>query len=1378
MEQLMNGWLAEQKPFTAPMHQLCSEALGRLELWVGDIANKVAAPHWNAQDFERAAQVMRAEQRYESLDADARAVEAEVASINASENAIDVEAAHAVELDQDTSKTDEWSLDTRAIDLGDWNESKGDVAPTPEKSSSQAGALSAQIEMQDASKLAEAIRSLDALELPDLDLDWDVLDTDLAPPMLDVDGATSSNSEVPAKPKAQMLDHDLAELLDSMNATEIGGLPADALPENRRAEPQDVDASWQSTIYEPLNDETQVAGLPSGMGGEVSDVPQVRSTTPQPAPSQRPVDKADALDATENLLASLDNSLARSEADAVRWGVSFKETEIAAAPSLEPEDKKTPEISLAADASLLADLDALGEEIEPMPSPQEAVAFVEEVKETTAAGDEGTVEPEPSFDVETAAQVAQDLIEVGQDDETYWLLQILQLTQELEEKLQTWMQHHGATFLPQEVVAQTRALVAAGAYVQVDASFVHYLEKIEQVATFFAAHQASKPADVCGTLTQSLQQVQTAMDGIVAGVGNGSIHEPEFAQLQDLIVQWQSHVFDQPLVADLEPVPLSSALQGATSAVQQDLVDPDLFPIFEEEAIDLLPRLVGALRRWLGDPQSFDARSESLRVLHTLKGSSRLAGARQIGEMAHRFESDIEAIEAKATNESAIGQLLTQYDELQQAFDALRGAANAQQESQTLVVGGAVDALVSSTVERARQQPAAEPSLVSGTIVPEPAMDATAQPVDFVPAMGVSFGADLPGPTPLVIQTAQKRQQTVRVRSAHINRLINQAGEIQISRSRAESRLRQLNAALDGMTVDLDRLRHQLRELEVQSESQMQSRMALGKDSANFDPLELDRFTRVQELTRMMAETVNDVATVQRTLQAAMIGTEDDLVAQERKGRELQRDLLHTRMVEFDSVAERLHAVVRQASADTGKKVELVIENGRIEMDRVLLDRMMGGFEHILRNCVDHGIESTQERAKKGKPATGTITLTVNHEGNDVSISFRDDGAGLDLEAIKHKGIERGLIGAAQTVSERELSNLIFMPGFTTAHELTGISGRGIGMDVVRVEVSALGGRIETSTQKDAGTTFRLIMPLTTAVTQVLLVRSGSLTIGVPANLVDGIERISQDALDQAYTNGLIEIDGHRIPFYWSGALLQHSARSQELTAKTYPLVLVRSAAQVVAVHVDEVLGNQEVVVKNLGSQLSALPGLAGMSVLASGAVLLVYNFIALASVYGELAHNLQRNEASDTSALIDAGLLTDSAAEQQIPLVLVVDDSITVRRVTQRLLKREGYRVALAAHGAQALEMLAQEIPAVMLSDIEMPQMDGFELLQQVREDARYASLPVVMITSRTAQKHREHAMQLGANHYLGKPYSDAELLALVHEYAHAPEAQEMKVH
>lgn len=803
-------------------------------------------------------------------------------------------------------------------------------------------------------------------------------------------------------------------------------------------------------------------------------------------------------------------------------------------------------------------------------------------------------------------------------------------------------------------------------------------------------------------------------------------------------------------------VELSSDIDDDIDAI--DVIDPDLFPIFEEEAQELLPQLGGALRQWASRPDNLGARSEVLRALHTLKGSSRLAGAMRLGEMAHRLESAIEQLDVETVTSAEIEPLQANFDGLQANFAAL-SAIGTQ---------GPVDAVVALPVA------APAPAAAAPVAATAPAATGMAEPRPA--AATVAPAARMAGPSQLApLRVAAN--QSVRVRAQLLDRLVNQAGEVMISRSRLDVRLGQFRSSLTDLSGNLDRLRLQLRDIEVQAESQMQSRLALSKDSAaGFDPLEFDRFTRVQELTRMMAESVNDVATVQRNLQRTMEGAEDDLIAQGRQARELQRDLLRTRMVEFEGIAERLYAVVRQASKETGKQIKLDITGGSIEMDRGVLDRMTPAFEHLLRNCVAHGIENPEARVAAGKPASGTITVDLHHEGNDVSVEFRDDGAGLNLPRIREKAIAQGLIEPGLELSDADAANLIFTPGFSTASEVTGLAGRGIGMDVVRSEINALGGRIETTTETGKGAAFRMVLPLTTAVTQVVMLRAGDLSIGVPANLVEIVRRTSVADLQEAYKAGHFDDGLEQLPFFWAGALLQASARSHESVGKTRPVVVFRSASQRIAMHVDEVLGNQEVVVKNLGPQLSRLPGLAGMSVLASGAVVLIYNPVALSTVYGDQVRAASENlpMVTDRVEAGGAGVAPLPSGISQVPLILVVDDSITVRRVTQRLLQREGYRVALAADGLQALERLQEERPTVVLSDIEMPRMDGFDLARNIRADGALRDLPIIMITSRIAEKHREHAMELGVNHYLGKPYSDEELLSLIQHYARIAAAAE----
>ena len=843
-------------------------------------------------------------------------------------------------------------------------------------------------------------------------------------------------------------------------------------------------------------------------------------------------------------------------------------------------------------------------------------------------------------------------------------------------------------------------------------------------------------------------------------------------------------------------MPRSAPLSHSHVDIEDDLdsvdaVDAELFPIFEEEALELLPQLAGQLRAWLHEPEQVSHASACMRTLHTLKGGARLAGAMRLGEMAHRLETRIEHL--LAGSDAAVDEiedLQSNCDSLSQLFDAMRSSdAKAHADAADAIEDLPPPSRVLKLVPQVAA-PATVAQVVPLAVLPKEApvaaesaaaADEPAPPTDRADGPG---STDLPGidwsPFASSIgaaRTAPERlqsvaQSAVRVRAPLLDRLVNQAGEVSITRSRIETEVGQIKGSLGDLTDNLERLRLQLRDIELQAETQMSSRLEAAKAAdQSFDPLEFDRFTRFQEVTRMMAESVNDVATVQRNLQRSLESTEDELVAQARMTRELQDDLLRTRMVEFEGLSDRLYRVVRQAAKETGKQVRLDITGGSIEVDRGVLDRMTGTFEHLLRNCVTHGIEAPQVRAAGGKDPTGTITMMLTQEGNEVGVEVRDDGAGLNLARIRSKGEAMGLIERGASCTDAELANLIFTPGFSTADSVTELAGRGVGMDVVRSEVNAIGGRVETATAANQGTSFKLVLPLTTAVTQVVMLRCAGTTVAVPSTLIEIVRRSTPAEIAEAYASGLFILGDRSMPFFWLGALLQIGPVTLESAGRTRSVVVVRSAQQRIALHVDEVLGNQEVVVKNLGPQLSRMPGLAGVTLLASGAVALIYNPVALATLYGAAARaatDAARHAPARGHGLAEVGEPALVAA----PLVLVVDDSLTVRRVTQRMLVREGYRVALAKDGMDALERLVEELPQVVLTDIEMPRMDGFDLVRNIRGDTRLRDLPVIMITSRIAQKHRDYASELGVDHYLGKPYSEEDLLALIGHYTSAGSA------
>jgi chemosensory pili system protein ChpA (sensor histidine kinase/response regulator) len=311
----------------------------------------------------------------------------------------------------------------------------------------------------------------------------------------------------------------------------------------------------------------------------------------------------------------------------------------------------------------------------------------------------------------------------------------------------------------------------------------------------------------------------------------------------------------------------------------------------------------------------------------------------------------------------------------------------------------------------------------------------------------------------------------LRVRADLIDRLVNEAGELSIARARIEGEMRGLKESLLDLTENVIRLRRQLRDIEIQAESQMQSRTAIADEHhPGFDPLEIDRFTRFQELTRMMAESVNDVATVQQNLFKNLDDANAAIIAQARLNREVQQELMSVRMVPFGSVADRLYRIVRQTGKELGKRANLEIRGGHVEIDRSVLDKIGAPLEHLLRNAIAHGLEDRDSRLAHGKQEIGEISLTLVQEGNEIILTFSDDGVGLDFERIRARGIAAGLLEANGEASNDQLVDLIFAPGFSTASELSQISGRGIGMDIVKTEVTSLGGRIEVVSTPGQGT--------------------------------------------------------------------------------------------------------------------------------------------------------------------------------------------------------------------------------------------------------------------------------------------------------------------
>ncbi|MBL8488619.1 MAG: Hpt domain-containing protein [Rhodocyclaceae bacterium] len=774
----------------------------------------------------------------------------------------------------------------------------------------------------------------------------------------------------------------------------------------------------------------------------------------------------------------------------------------------------------------------------------------------------------------------------------------------------------------------------------------------------------------------------------------------------------------------------------------QDDLDPQLVPLFLEEAQDLMTEIAGGLREWHGRLDSADVPDRLKRLLHTLKGSARMAGAMGVGELIHSMETRIEQAQGAGTiRDGFVDELEASFDRATSLVERIRHGGEAAPEP-----GAAAP-------PAAEAEPA--PPAGAADEVPEaaPAQPATPTPAKIAPFV---LAAEPAAERAEAEQAAARA--VLRVRADFVDRLANEAGEMAIARARIEGEMRALKGSLLELTENVFRLRGQLREIEIQAESQMQSRQAEAAErSRDFDPLEFDRFTRFQELTRMMAESVNDVTTIQHNLLRNLDHADAAIAAQARLNRELSQGLMGVRMVPFNSLADRLHRVVRQTAKELDRRASLDLRGGQTELDRSVLEKMTGPLEHLLRNAIAHGLEPPAERQAAGKPEIGEIVLRVSQAGNEITIELADDGRGLDFARIRARALERGLLTEEEAADESRLTGAIFLPGFSTAETLTATAGRGVGMDVVRNETGALGGRIETQTTPGRGTRFLIYLPLTLAVTQAVLVRVGNRTYALSSTMVEQVQELKPEATEKIRAAGFAEWLGNPYAYHYLPNLLGDAAARPQVLRRHWVL-LVRAGGLRVALEVDALTGNQEVVVKNIGPQLARVVGIVGATVLGDGEVALIINPVALAAraPKGAAPHAAEEPAAAPAT----------TAEPATAPVVMVVDDSLTVRKITGRLLAREGYQVLTAKDGVDALEQALDIVPDVMLVDIEMPRMDGFDLTRNLRADPRLKDVPIIMITSRIADKHRNYAKEIGVNHYLGKPYDEDELLRLIAGY------------
>ncbi|WP_369980022.1 Hpt domain-containing protein [Xanthomonas bundabergensis] len=813
----------------------------------------------------------------------------------------------------------------------------------------------------------------------------------------------------------------------------------------------------------------------------------------------------------------------------------------------------------------------------------------------------------------------------------------------------------------------------------------------------------------------------------------------------------------QPADADVEPASAESTQHDTAAAdlAAVDLgpldfadLDRELVDIFVEEGKDLLDhcdRLIAELR---AAPQDRDVLGGLQRDLHTLKGGARMAGVNPIGDLGHGIESLLEAVAANRTElDRGDVQLLERgFDRLHQLL-TLTGNHRAVAMPVDLI--GRFDA---------RTHGRSVPADVDAGVEAHADADVAAMIQAAVDPASVPAPAPAPLSAPLPVDgtldeesmIARPMQEQVRVRADLLDRLVNHAGEVAIYRSRLEQQLGAFRGAMSELDRTNARLRDQLRRLDLETEAQIVARYQREQDQTeqSFDPLELDRFSTLQQLSRALNESAADLGGLQGVLDDLARQYDGLLQQQSRVSSELQDGLMRARMVPFDGLVPRLRRVVRQAASETGKQVHLTLEGTHGELDRNVLDRMIAPLEHMLRNSVAHGLETPEQRRAAGKPEEGSIAIRLRREGSEIVLEVADDGAGLNRDAIRHRAEQRGLIAIGAALSDEELDSLIFAPGFSTYDQVSQLAGRGVGMDVVRNEVRQLGGSVDIHSVWGQGVTFTLRLPQTLAVTQAVFVQIGDTTFAVPVASVSGIGRISRERFEAA--DGGYHYSGEEFALHDLGSLVGQAPARAEGQMQV-PLLLVRAGDLRAAVAIDQVLGNREIVVKPVGLQIASVPGIYGATITGDGRVVVILDVAPL----------VRRYLAQPARPVVEAA----PTEQRRVPLVMVVDDSLTMRKVTGRVLERHNFDVIAARDGIEALERLEERVPDLMLLDIEMPRMDGYELATAMRADPRYKSVPIVMITSRSGEKHRQRAFEIGVQRYLGKPYQELDLMRNVYD-------------
>ncbi|WP_179994793.1 Hpt domain-containing protein [Acinetobacter sp. YH16053] len=842
-----------------------------------------------------------------------------------------------------------------------------------------------------------------------------------------------------------------------------------------------------------------------------------------------------------------------------------------------------------------------------------------------------------------------------------------------------------------------------------------------------------KSVETTTAVQPSMQQEQTAQ------VETDAEAEAEMQPAEEVLADDVSVELEDAPAAVFEPITETVAPETTVESEDEQLLSI-VEETFREEAEEILDSADQRLKHWFEQRSDRSILLQLQRAAHSLKGGARMAEIEPVAQIAYQLESTFEQFAVHQFNSNVYDALL------QTTLAWLRDAIFKADYSNYDSLKSSLSAMQFVDVSAQLPERLTHTDLLSPSRSYEFVQGDGTEP----PAMSGEWG-----------ETTQldNSNEMIRISADLVEKMIDLSGENSINRSRIEMELGQLGGTLNEMELAIKRLADQLRRMEGELESQIIAKHGSENSRyADFDPLEMDQYSSLNQLSKSLAESASDLVDFKSTLAEKIRDAEGLLLQQSRIQAEIQESLMRTRLVPFSRLLPRLQRIVRQTSSTLNRPTELVVYNTEGELDRTILERLVTPFEHMLRNAVDHGIEDPAQRAAANKPEVGKIELNITRQGTDVMVTFVDDGKGIDDAKIKEKALSLGLIKADQNLDKNEILQYIFHPGFTTAQSVTQISGRGVGLDVVQSEIKALGGHVSVDSTLGQGTTFSIRVPTTVAVSDALMVKVGDQQFAVPLAQIDRIVRIAPTTLESYFNSNedFFQIDNQNYKLrYLSEFVGNQPLPRLSHVGHSLPVLLIKgSTGQTIALLVDQLIGSRgQIVVKPIGQQFSSIGAIAGATILGDGQVCLILDGQNIAR---QILATQRTKQASDQR---------DSQRRDTRRLIMIVDDSVTVRKVTSRMLERQGYDIVTAKDGVDAMEQLENVKPDLMLLDIEMPRMDGFEVTNLVRHHDMHSNLPIIMITSRTGEKHRERAFSLGVTHYMGKPFQEAELLANIEQ-------------